>query len=145
MNDEAIVPGEIARASTVDRSSRTNLLASPECETLRDENRVVRLELDDLREENRRLRASTKQMRSEIMLLSRALEPMHRLSEALATSDPLTNRQSGADVAALRAQVDRLAQRLSATYASTSWRLTRPVRLLSRLLRGQRGADWPDP
>ncbi len=68
-------------------------------------------------------------MRSEIMLLSRALEPMHRLSEGLAT---------------MRAQVDRLDQRLSATYASTSWRLTRPVRLLSRLLRGQRGADWPD-
>ncbi len=52
MNDESIVNGEIARASTVDSSSRANLLASPEYETLRDENRVVHLELDDLREEN---------------------------------------------------------------------------------------------
>jgi hypothetical protein len=126
MNDDLGLPGEMPQASTVGSS-----LAS-----LRDENRLVRLDLDDLREENRRLRAATGQMRAEIVLLSRALAPMHRLQEELEAFRPSANGKGPPVTAeALRAEVDELTRRLEATYASTSWRLTRPVRLLSRLLR----------
>jgi hypothetical protein len=127
MNDDVRLPDEIPQTSTADGS--LSATARAQIDLVRNENRLVRLDLDDLREENRRLRAATVQMRAEIVLLSRALEPMHRLHEELE---------------ARRAEVDILAGRLAATYASTSWRLTRLVRLLSRKLRRQRGPDWPD-
>ena len=148
MNDDVSLPEEFRRAGTADSTSAEQLLARAACGTLHDANHLIRLELDDLREDNRRLRASAQQMRAEIMRLSRALEPMHRISEALETLRFSMNSSgrtaSGeADLQAVHTQLDKLSLRLDATYKSTSWRLTRPVRALSRLLRRQRGADWP--
>lgn len=48
------------------------------------------------------------------------------------------NAQFTAQFDAVIAEREELRQRLLATWASTSWRLTRPLRLLGRLLRGLR-------
>lgn len=130
-------------------------LTAAQAEGLRAENRRLGLDLDDLRDENRRLRSATEQMRAEILALSRALEPMHRLNEELAAWRA-RSASSAADETAeerrvrdsqqvLQARAEQLAQLVRAIHASSSWRLTKPWRVLGRWLRGQRGGDWPAP
>ena len=45
----------------------------------------------------------------------------------------------------LAQNVEQLALHVQAIHASSSWRLTRPWRVLGRRLRGRRGEDWPAP
>jgi predicted RNase H-like nuclease (RuvC/YqgF family) len=102
-------------------------------------------DMDDLRLENHRLRAGLEQMRDEVLRLGRALEPMHRLNEEISTLHAEVERLSESGLA-LRACVDRsdrelqtqrqhaeyLAGELRSVYASSSWRLTGPLRWLAR-------------
>ncbi|MEP6881436.1 MAG: hypothetical protein ABI866_05545, partial [Dokdonella sp.] len=76
------------------------------------------MDLEDCREENRRLHSALKEMRTEMMELNRAV-----------------------DRSALPEELDRLqllardqARRLDLMRASLSWRITAPLRLLSRWL-----------
>jgi FkbM family methyltransferase len=130
-------------------------LAAAQIETLRAKTCQLGLDLDDLREENRRLRAAAGQMRAEILALSRALEPMHRLGDelerhraqagSLARSVGERDVELGALRAALeqlraaeageRARSEALARQLNAVHRSSSWLLTRPWRGVGRLLR----------
>jgi hypothetical protein len=112
---------------------------------------------DDLRAENQRLRSGLEQMRDEVLRLGRALEALHRLHEQVAVLNAEAERlravagelreasersraetaaESRAETAAERSRADQLTSELAAAHASTSWRLTRPVRWLARLLRG---------
>ena len=45
----------------------------------------------------------------------------------------------------LSQRAEQLALHVRAIQASSSWRMTRPWRVLGRRLRGQRGGDWPAP
>ncbi len=167
---EASVAGDAADAAAL-----ANRLLTAQMEGLRAENRRLGLDLDDLREENRRLRNAAEQMRAEIMVLSRALEPMHKLNEELASWRPQMRAlgeqvvswraRSAPDPAKaaeeerlreaeqhhraraeeLARQAEQLAHHVKAIHASSSWRLTRPWRVVGRRLRGQRGEDWPAP
>ncbi len=158
-----------------DDAALASRLMAAQMEGLRAENRRLGLDLDDLREENRRLRNAAEQMRAEILVLSRELEPMHRLNEELASwrpqmhaigeelvsrrarsaPDPAkaaeeerlrdSEQQHRARADELAYQAEQLAQHVRAIHASSSWRLTRPWRVLGRRLRGQRGGDWPVP
>ena len=165
--------GAAAEPSAADAALASRLMAA-QLEGLQAENRRLGLDLDDLREENRRLRNAAEQMRAEILVLSRALEPMHRLNEELASwrpqmraigeelvsrhVQPAPDQVTAAEEERLREserhraraeelaqQAEQLAQHVKAIHASSSWRLTRPWRVLGRRLRGQRGGDWPAP
>jgi hypothetical protein len=108
---------------------------------------------DDLRAENQRLRSGLEQMRDEVLRLGRALEALHRLHEQVAVLNAEAERlravarelreasersraETAAETAAERSRADQLTSELAAAHASTSWRLTRPVRWLARRLRG---------
>jgi FkbM family methyltransferase len=133
---------QCAKIADADTPGLATRLAAAQIEGLQTENRRLGLDLDDLRAENRRLRAATEQMRAEILVLSRALEPMHRLHEELASW-----RAERSYVYEMKPpeSIEQLTNHLRAIYTSSSWRLTRPWRALGRLLRGQRGGDWPGP
>lgn len=102
----------------------------------------------DLRAENRRLRSGVEQMRDEVLRLGRALEPMHRLNEEVSRLRVELDRHQ-TELRAYREQAEHLeaelkaaaeiatasAEQLAAVYASSSWRLTRPLRYLMRRLR----------
>ena len=98
-------------------------------------------DLTDLRVENRRLRAALEQMQGELMRLSRALEPMHRMNEEL---DRLREEAAHAppvedpEAAARRERIDTLSRELEAVLGSASWRVTRPLRWLRWHLFGGR-------
>ena len=114
--------------------------------------RQKELDLDDLREENLRLRASVAQMHTEVVSLSKtvatltgpeALEWEHvqlelqrlQTSVAAAHAAHAAHQVALHELEQLRAHAAGLQHRLEATYASRSWRITRPVRAVSTLLR----------
>ena len=113
-------------------------LALAPVDGLEAENRRLELDLDDMRGENRRLRAAVQQMQAEILILSRALEPMHRVNEELAD---LRLQFAGLEANELQRaneeqqRVAQLHQYIQALHASSSWRLTRPWRVLGRLVK----------
>lgn len=110
------------------------------------------LELDDLREENRRLQGSVCQLQGEFIALSKGYAELlgsrtgqlAQLEFAQSEVNQLRSKltQEEAQLQQLRskltqeeAQGFRLHQRLQETYASTSWRITRPVRRLKDMFR----------
>lgn len=167
MAQDSTGAGVAAEDATAEDTALANRLMAAQMEGLRTENRRLALDLDDLREENRRLRSAAEQMRAEIMVLSRALEPMHRLDEEiarwrgqmLALREEMVNQgaryaSNASDRTAEedrlreseqhhRARAEELAHFVQAIHASSSWRMTRPWRVLGRRLRGRPGADWP--
>lgn len=113
-------------------------------------------ELDDAREENHRLRAAIAQSQSEVLALSKTLAALRRtaiwerdaaraevqkMASALdavvrkqdAESQHLRDRQD-AENQHLRDHIAALSQHIDALHASSSWRLTGPLRRLRRLL-----------
>lgn len=110
---------------------------------------ALRHERDDLEVENRRLRHAVTQLRAENSALNNLLAPRHAhpAADAIVPTGELMRLRAetaaiAAELAAARGLIDKLRLRLAATYRSSSWRLTRPLRGLFRRLRGQRGPDW---
>jgi hypothetical protein len=103
--------------------------ASGRVEILEAENRRLKLDLDDVRAENRRLKTAVERMHDEILTLSRTLS------------------RTNASMYRLKASSER---QLQAIYASSSWRLTEPLRRIAgkgspttrRYLRRAAKAAW---
>jgi hypothetical protein len=103
-------------------------------------------DVEDLRHENRRLLASTSQLQGENLSLRRALGPGYAVSEELSRIHSwLEARFGGHQSARLESVSSELAiaregssdteKRLQAVYMSTSWRVTKPLRAVGRLLK----------
>lgn len=106
-------------------------------------------DLDDLRAENERLRATAAQMHEEMMSLYRALdarpapppapepsvaEPTPSLSQTGESDEALVWKLLPEDVVLLRAHAKNLSEELQAVHASLSWQITKPLRILVRML-----------
>lgn len=125
----------VASATTYANSLETQLVAR----------RNDGLELDDMREENRRLQGSVGQLQGELISLSKT----HAELVACRSSQRSEGELVQSEVQQMRAQRDALVtqlmqqeahasnlqQRLRATYASRSWRITHPIRRLKDMLR----------
>jgi predicted phage gp36 major capsid-like protein len=106
--------------------------ASGRVEILEAENRRLKLDLDDVRAENRRLKTAVERMHDEILTLSRTIESLSRTNASMYRLKASSERQ------------------LQAIYASSSWRLTEPLRRIAgkgspttrRYLRRAAKAAW---
>jgi FkbM family methyltransferase len=106
-------------------------------------------DIDDLRHENRRLLAAVSQLQGENLALNRALRPAYSVNSELATISATLERLRGhvdrdADISQVNQQ--RALAEASAAQArlrveglenSTSWRVTKPLRVIGRLLKGR--------
>ncbi|WP_159014035.1 FkbM family methyltransferase [Acidisoma sp. S159] len=103
-------------------------------------------DIEDLRHENRRLLASTSQLQGENLSLRRALGPAYAVSEELSVIHSWLEAQREGDPSSRKRSVSsehRIAleepsdteRRLQAVYMSTSWRVTKPLRAVGRLLK----------
>ena len=126
-------------------------------QTLSAENNGLVNDIKDLRHENRRLLDSTAQLQGENISLRRALGPAYALNDELALlrglleehleKIPLATAQSPPiDLheqqtllqirqAAMDQRHEETVNMLDAVYTSTSWRLTKPIRMLKRLIK----------
>lgn len=109
-------------------------------------------ELDDAREENHRLRAAIAQSQSEVLALSKTLAALRstaiwerdtaraEVQKMASALDAVVHRQDAESqhlrnhIAALTQHIAAQSQHIDALYASSSWRLTGPLRRLRRLL-----------
>ncbi|MBV8915956.1 MAG: FkbM family methyltransferase, partial [Acetobacteraceae bacterium] len=91
-------------------------------------------DVEDLRGENARLRNSAEQMRSEILSLSRSLEPMQVMLEELQALRVLTQKarqdEHGEALRIAEQQRLELERTIRLILSSTSWKLSRPYRLV---------------
>jgi FkbM family methyltransferase len=103
-------------------------------------------DVEDLRHENRRLLASTSQLQGENLSLRRALGPAYAVSEELSLIHSRLEAQFGghpsarqegvsSERATAREEPSDAEERLRAVYMSTSWRMTKPLRAVGRLLK----------
>lgn len=108
-------------------------------------------ELDDAREENHRLRAAVAQSQSEVLALSKTLAALRstaiwerdtaraEVQKMASALDAVGHRQEAESqhlrdhIAALTQHIAAQSQHIDALYASSSWRLTGPLRRLRRL------------
>jgi FkbM family methyltransferase len=114
-------------------------------------------DIDDLRQENRRLLAAVSQLQGENLSLNRALRPAHQAGRDLATMSAALERvhtrleednarwmremarredEAARKIGFAEASAAHARHRVEALERSTSWRLTKPLRLLGRLLKG---------
>lgn len=117
------------------------------------ESRTVRLDLDDLTIENRRLRASCGQLQQELLQMGRSAQDLAaipvnadaQLAKAAAHAKGIEESLAVSAAKAVdlehrlaisSANAATLEHRLAATYASRSWRITKPLRWLMDLTRG---------
>lgn len=91
------------------------------------------LDLDDAREENRRLATAVTQMRSEMLVLNRALDAAARGADGPAPDSHHLHEE----IRALRVHAENLVASIEAVRASNSWRVTRPLRALAKVLRSR--------
>jgi predicted RNase H-like nuclease (RuvC/YqgF family) len=111
-------------------------------------NPVAGYDTDDLLAENRRLRSGLTQMREEVLRLGRALETMHqfqaevfqlrsevdRLRAASHTDQEMANQLK--ELLQATAMKEReFSGQIKAIHASSSWRITRPLRWIARSMR----------
>jgi FkbM family methyltransferase len=103
-------------------------------------------DIEDLRHENRRLLASTSQLQGENLSLRRALGPAYAVSEELSrihsrleaqfSGHPSTREKSElSEHVIAREEPSDSEKKLQAVYMSTSWRMTKPLRVVGRLLK----------
>jgi predicted RNase H-like nuclease (RuvC/YqgF family) len=105
-------------------------------------------ETDDLLAENRRLRSGLEQMREEVLRLGRALETLHQLQEEVLhlrgevdrlRANSRIDHERADQLAALVEATARMerdsSDQLTAVYASSSWRITGPLRWVMRCIR----------
>ena len=107
-------------------------------DALATENRRLQQQVRSQTNETRRLRAAADQMRSEITVLSRMLEPLHiALEQSSQVSRDHADRidRLRADMAGTQAAMQIARDDLRIVYASRSWQLTEPWRLLGRMLK----------
>ncbi|MDP9094990.1 MAG: FkbM family methyltransferase [Pseudomonadota bacterium] len=128
-----------ARQDEVDRKSATiqadYARALSAAEALATANRKLKQQLQSRANETKRLHAAADQMRSEITGLNRMFEPLHAaLEQAKHVGHTRAER-----IEHLDAELRDAHQRLQATYASRSWKLTRPWRMAGRILRRLKG------
>jgi predicted RNase H-like nuclease (RuvC/YqgF family) len=111
-------------------------------------NQAPGYEDDDLLAENRRLRSGLEQMREEVLRLGRALETLHGLQEEVShlrdevgglRADSRTDHGRANQLAALLETASRMerdySDQLAAVHASSSWRITSPLRWVIRCFR----------
>jgi FkbM family methyltransferase len=104
-------------------------------------------DIDDLRQENRRLLSAVSQLQGENLALNRALRPAYSVGSELATMNTTLERLRGhfdADIAHANRQTalaERSAEqarlRVEGLENSTSWRITKPLRVIGHLLKGR--------
>jgi FkbM family methyltransferase len=103
-------------------------------------------DVEDLRHENRRLLASTSQLQGENLSLRRALGPAYAVSEELSLIHSRLEAQFGSlpsarqktlssEHAIGQEEPSNTEKQLQAVYMSTSWRVTKPLRAVGRLLK----------
>jgi hypothetical protein len=109
--------------------------AAPQIDRLPSEGDAPLLDRDDLILQNRLLRLAAERMQAEIFALSRKLEAMLELNEKLNDMRHENRRLRAAMEHGLQAAAEQYCLQLRMVYASSSWRLTRPLRAVRRILK----------
>lgn len=114
-------------------------------DALATENRKLQQKSRSQANETRRLRAATDRMQTEIIVLNRLLEPLHAAIEhqdqmvrrfaELVREHQQVSRDHVSQVERLQGETRHIQSRLQAVYASRSWLMTKPWRVVGRLLK----------
>jgi hypothetical protein len=93
------------------------------------------LDQDDIRLQNRLLHLAVDQMRVEVFTLGHKLEEFLELNEQLNDQRQENRRLRAAMAHGLQTAAEQFSEQLRVIYASSSWRLTRPLRAIGQLLK----------